>query len=139
MIRRPSPPSRASSSAFAEWRFSSSSLPAIIAASAGGRVHRLAFVTIGRDLERLLEEAHGLDERAQRSRPLGRAAQRDPGLGGDRFALRPIGLGLVGGHVVLGQRPGDPLVVERLEVARRGEVQPPPIAAARACRTPPRG
>ena len=95
---------------------------------ASGRVELALLGGIGRDLERPLEETQGLDERAQRPRPLGRATQRDPGLGGDRVALRTIGLRPVGGDVVFGQRPGDALVVERLEVARSRQVEPAAVA-----------
>ena len=61
-------------------------------------------------------------------RAVRRTAQRHPGLGGDRGALRSVRLGPVGRQVVLGQGAGDALVVERLEVARRRDVHPPSIA-----------
>ena len=95
---------------------------------AGGRVELRLLDRIGRDLERLLEEPRGLQERAERPGTFRRAAQRHAGLRGDRSPLRPVGLRLVRRNVVLGQRAGDPVIVERLEVARRRDVQPPPVA-----------
>ncbi len=94
----------------------------------GGGAEGQLLGRIGRHLERLLEEAQRLDERAERPPPLRGAAECDPGLGRHRLALGTLGLRPVRRDVVLGQRTGDALVVERLEVARRGQVETPSVA-----------
>ena len=103
-------------------------VPGVETSVSGGGVELRLLPWVSRHLQRLFQEAGGLDERAQRPRPLRCSTQRDARLGRDRFAFGTVGLGLVGRNVMLGQRPGDPLVVEGLEVARRRDVQPPPVA-----------
>ena len=60
---------------------------------------------------------------------LRRGAQRNPGLGGHRGTLLPVGMGLVGIHVVLCQDAGELVITERLVVARGGEMARAPIVA----------
>ena len=100
----------------------------IEAGLAGGGLELGLLARVGRHLERLLEEPRRLDERAERPRAIRRGSKRDAGLRGDGRTLRAVRLRLVGRDVVLGQDPRDALVVERFEVARRGDVQPSPVA-----------
>jgi hypothetical protein len=75
-----------------------------------------------RDGDRLAQVGDGLVMSAERRGPLGGAGQGQPGLDGDRVGLGALGRGLVGGDVVRGQRAGQLVLAERLEVAGRGEV-----------------
>ena len=69
-----------------------------------------------------------MHERAKRARPLCRATQGDARLGGHGRALGTVRLRPVRGDIVLGEGPGDALVLERLEVARRRDMHPPAVA-----------
>ena len=102
--------------------------PGVEAGFTGGGLELGFLAWVGRDLECLLQEPRGLEERTERPGTFRCASERHPCLCGDRGTLRSVRLSLVRRHVVLGQRTGDALVVERLEVARGGDVHPPPIA-----------
>ena len=91
------------------------------------------------DREGVLEERDRLRVRAEGRRALGGAAQGDPRLRRQRVGLGPVGRVLVGREVVTGQRAGQLVGAQGLEVPRRGEVADLAVALAPACCRRPRG
>ncbi len=83
---------------------------------------------VRRHRQGLLQERHGLLVRAERGRPLGGAAQGQPGLAGQGVGLGPLGRVGVGGEVVTGEGAGQLVRAQPLEVARGREVAGLPLA-----------
>ena len=94
----------------------------------GALEDRRSFGWIGRDEERLLEEADGALGRAEVEGAIGRADERQPGLDGDGVALGAVRSGLPGGDVVARERAGQLVLAERFEEAGGGQVAGAAIA-----------
>ena len=89
---------------------------------------RGALARIRRDRDGLAEVGDGLVVRAERGGALGGPGRASRAWTATASASAPSGRCLVGRDVVRGQRAGQLVVAERLEVARRGEVAGPPLA-----------
>ena len=97
------------------------------------------FQVLGRDVECLDEESHGLPEAAEGLGALGSAAQSEPRLRAERRRLLGIRGGSEGGEVVGRERAGQLVVAERLEEPGRGQVAGLAGRGAKASSTRPRG
>ena len=107
----------------------------VLASGTGGRLacatREIGDVALHRgDRDRLLQERDRLVGRAQRHRPVRRGTQRQACLRGQRVCLGALGRVLECGEVVAGERAGQLVAADALEVARRGQVA---LAAIRAC------
>ena len=91
------------------------------------QVKRRLLGGIMRHGHRLLEVGERLVAGVERACPVGGRDQGDARLDGQRIGLLAGARCLVGGQVMRGQNPGQLLAAEPLEVARRSEVELPPV------------
>ena len=94
---------------------------------------------VARHLQRRCQRVDGLAERPERLGAIGRGQQRDPRLGRYRLAGRAVRGGAIGRDEMAGDHPGELLVAEGLEVARRRQMAARVVRASTASHRRPRG